>query len=433
MNKTILRLAIPNILSNLSIPLLGMVDTALMGHMDSPLFLGAVGIGGTIFNFLYWGLGFLRMGTTGLAAHAFGEGDKKKQNLILTHALMVAVFAALVFIIFQSAIGRFAFSFFPEQGNLLHYAELYFFVRIWAAPATISLYAFNGWFLGLQNARYPLIISVLGNLANIGFSVWFVIGMEWGIEGVAWATVLSQYISLLIALGLFFLSYAKEFQWPSFQELWDLESLKRFFSVNGDIFIRTLCLIFVFAVFTVESASFGAIILASNQVLRQFLDLMAYGVDGFAFAAESLVGRFMGEKQQEKLKSSLKGLFQWGIGLGLIFSLIYLVAGEYMISFFTDQPEVISTALTYLPWQFVIPLLASLAFMLDGVFLGATASAPMRNMMLISTFVFFLPALYFGKEVFGNHALWLSMTLFMLARAVSLWINLPRYIKVEEN
>lgn len=433
MNRRILYLAIPNILSNLSVPLLGMVDTALMGHLDSPIYLGAVGIGGTIFSFLYWGMGFLRMGTTGLAAQAYGQRDQLLLSRILIHGLAVGLLAALIFILFQIPIQRLAFTFFPASGSLLDQTALYFYVRIWAAPATIGLYALNGWFLGMQNARIPLFITLVANLSNIILSFVFVQVLNWEITGVAGATVIAQYLGFSAAILLLVLHYRKDWTWPDWSYLTDLNSLKKFLLVNGDIFVRTLCLLFVFAFFTVQSTAFGTVILAANQVLRQFLDIMAYGVDGFAFAAESLVGRYVGERKQKELREALKLLFAWGIGLGALFSLIFWIFGPQIILVFTDQQEVIKMARTYLPWQYFLPITASVAFMYDGAYLGATASRPMRNMMLLSTLGIFLPAWYLGKPYLENHALWLAMLLFMLFRGLTLgWVS-RKYLRIDHS
>ncbi|MCI4670840.1 MAG: MATE family efflux transporter [Bacteroidia bacterium] len=433
MNRRILYLAIPNILSNLSIPLLGMVDTALMGHLDSPVYLGAVGIGGTIFSFLYWSMGFLRMGTTGLAAQAYGQKDQQQLARILIHAAFVALASSLLFILFQIPINNFALGFFPAEQELLEKTSTYFYVRIWAAPATIGLYALNGWFLGMQNARIPLIITLIANLGNIILSYLFVRIYGWGIAGVASATAIAQYLGLGTALVLMYIHYKKDWVMPSRAYLTDLGALKKFLFVNGDIFIRTVCLIFVFAFFTVKSTTFGTAVLAANQVLRQFLDMMAYGVDGFAFAAESLVGRYFGEKKQEKLNQALRLLFIWGVGLGALFSMLFWILGNNFLSFFTNQEEVIEIAKVYLPWQYLLPLVASIAFMLDGAYLGATASRPMRNMMLLSTFGVFLPAWYLGEETLGNHALWLAIFLFMLVRAISLGVVTGKYLRIENS
>ncbi len=411
-----------------------MVDTALMGHLSSPIYLGAVGIGGALFNFLYWSLGFLRMGTTGLSAQAYGQGDRPQQLRILFQALGVGLGAAFLFLLFQWPIGKFGLSFFPAEEGLYEEALLYFSIRIWAAPATIGLYVFNGWFLGMQNARIPLIISVLGNILNILLSLYFVRELNMGVAGVAGATVMAQYLGIFLALGLWLKIFKRNYegQWPELSYVLDLGSLKRFFSVNSDIFIRTVCLIFVFSFFTVRSTAFGPLILAANQILRQFMDLMAYGVDGFAFATESLVGRFVGEAKQKQLKEALGLLFIWGVGIGLVFSLVYVFLGESLLSIFTDQEDVLEVALEYLPWQFVIPLVGSVAYMYDGAYLGATASRPMRNMMVFSTLLVFLPSWYLGEKYLGNHGLWLSMLLFMLARGLSLGLLSGRHLRLKE-
>ncbi|MEL6133231.1 MAG: MATE family efflux transporter, partial [Bacteroidota bacterium] len=331
MNKTILRLAIPNILTNLSVPLLGIVDTALMGHLDSPVYLGAVAIGGTVFSFLYWGMGFLRMGTTGLAAQAFGEENTQQQALILVHALSVALIASVLFLIFQVQIADLSFWLIPGDPEIIRQARIYFFIRIFAAPATISLYALNGWFLGMQNARIPMVLAIVGNLCNIVFSVLWVIQFDMGVAGVAWATVIAQYVTLGLALVLFSLFYLPKLDFPSRQTILDPPGLQKFFLVNADIFIRTVCLIFVFAFFTAQSSLLGPIVLAANQVVRQFQDVMSYGVDGFAFATESLVGKYKGAKDETQLKEALNRLFVWGLGLGVLFGIIYGLFGEEML------------------------------------------------------------------------------------------------------
>ncbi|MEO0638107.1 MAG: MATE family efflux transporter [Bacteroidota bacterium] len=433
MNKTILRLAIPNILTNLSVPLLGIVDTALMGHLDSPIYLGAVAIGGTVFSFLYWGMGFLRMGTTGLAAQAFGEKNAAQQALILTHALSVALIAGILLVAFQVPIAHLSFWLIPGEADIMEQAQIYFFIRIFAAPATISLYALNGWFLGMQNARIPMILAITGNIVNIGLSVLLVVHYEMGVAGVAWATVGAQYLTFGLSLILFSIFYFSKLQLPNKDAILDPQGLQKFFLVNADIFLRTVCLIFVFAFFTAQSSLLGPIVLAANQIVRQFQDIMAYGVDGFAFATESLVGRYMGAKDEENLRKALRLLFIWGIGLGLLFGIIYAVFGRVLLYIFTDQLPVIDVAQDYLIWIVFISIFASVAFMYDGAYIGATASKAMRNTMLFSTIVVFLPAYYLSLPWLEDHALWFSMLMFMLARTGSMAYLAPRNLFMKFN
>ncbi|MEM6767824.1 MAG: MATE family efflux transporter [Bacteroidota bacterium] len=438
MNKQILKLAIPNILSNLSVPLLGMVDTALMGHLDSAYYLGAIAIGSIVFNFIYWGFGFLRMGTTGLTAQAFGKEDQQEVMSILGRGLLVALGGSLIVILLHRLIGRISFfpihigssSFSLIQGEptIRELANTYFMIRIWAAPATLSLYALQGWFLGMQNVRYPMWLTIIINAANILFSFLFVYKLGMTSDGVALGTVCAQYLGLICGMYFFFNTYRPFLNHFSWDHLRNLEAIKHFFLVNSDIFIRTICLVLAFSVFTSASAAYGATILAANQVLLQYFHLMGYAVDGFAHAAESLVGRFTGAGESAHLRKAIRLLLIWGVGLGLVFVAAYALFGTQLLALFTDQPVIIKAAKEYLPWMFAIPVVGSIAFMWDGVFIGATASKGMRNTMLLSTFLIFLPALYLGKSYLQNHGIWLAMLLFMLARAVSMSVVAGKWI-----
>jgi multidrug resistance protein, MATE family len=427
MNRQILRLAIPNILSNLSVPLLGMVDTALMGRQAEPAYLGAVALGGMIFNFLYWGMGFLRMGTTGLTAQAFGQRDEKGQFRLLLQALLVAMAAGLSFVSLQIPIERLAFWLIPGEESVFELGREYYYVRIWAAPATIGLYVFNGWFLGMQNARVPMLLTIVGNALNIGLDLYFVQVQGMRADGVALATVIAQYASLALAFGCWLGLHRKLLRYLREVHVLDPASLQRFFRVNRDIFLRTVALVFAFAFFTAQSSGLDPLLLAANQILLQYLHLMAFGVDGFAFAAESLVGRFVGANDEASLRRVIRLLFRWGMGLGAIFSLGYLLGGEMMLRLFTDQEEVLEAARPYLGWMILLPLAGAYAYLWDGIYFGATATQPMRNAMLLVTGLVFLP-LALAAPVWGNHALWAALTLFMLARGVSLHLLAQRYI-----
>ncbi|MEM6264520.1 MAG: MATE family efflux transporter [Bacteroidota bacterium] len=428
MNKQILRLALPNILSNLSVPLLGMVDTALMGRMDAEEYLGAIALGGIIFSFVYWGFGFLRMGTTGLTANSLGTGDKQQVQYTLWRGLGVAAAGSVLVIGLQFPIEWISFWLIEGEPQVESLAADYFYIRIWAAPATIGLYVFHGWFLGMQNARFPMWLTIVVNVLNIVFNLMFVLGLGMKVEGVAWGTLIAQYGGLIMAIGLMKARYAHYLQTPRWAELWQGEALKRFFSVNLDIFIRTLCLIFTFAYFTAKASELGTLLLAANHVLLQYLMLMAYGVDGFAFAAESLVGKYKGQADREALREVISRLFKWGIGIGIAFSLLYALAGTPLLGLFTDQEEVISTASLYINWMILIPITAAVAFMWDGVYIGATATRPMRNTMVLATFGGFLPACEMGLMYVGNHGLWLAMAIFMVVRSISLSVLAKRWI-----
>ncbi len=419
-NKQILRLAIPNIISNLSVPMLSVVDTALMGHLPNSWSIGAVAVGSMVFNFVYWGFGFLRMGTTGLTAQARGKEDDKESSMILTRALLVAGIAALFLLLFQYLIAEISFGLIHASDNVEYFAKSYFYIRILAAPATLALYALTGWFLGMQNARFPMVVTIVVNILNVAFDAWFVLGLGMGSDGAAWGTVISQYTGLLLAfyfLKRYFSNYIRRF---SLAQILHKNELIRFFKLNGDIFIRTLCLIFTFSFFTAESASLGDKILAVNAILLQLWSVFSYGIDGFAFAAESLTGRFFGARDTEHLKSTVGFIFLWGTGLGAFFSLALLAFGREIISLFTNQTAIIETTIRYLGWTVAAPVINSISYIWDGIYIGAAASKAMRNTMLLALFLFFLPVYYIAVPYLGNDGMWLAMLLFMAIRGISL-------------
>ncbi len=422
MNKKILRLAIPNILSNLSIPLLSSVDTAVVGHLDEVYYLGAIAIGSMIFNFVYWGFGFLRMGTTGLTAQAFGGKNKSEINLVLFRALGVSITSALFILLIQIPLKEFSFFLVSAGENVEYYAASYFDIRIWAAPATLSLYAFQGWLLGMQNAKYPLIITLFANALNIIFNLYFVYALNMNSDGVAYGTVIAQYAALILTIVLIRKKYPSAFRFPKMKMIIDLAPMKKFFRVNFDIFIRTLCLIFTFSYFTVISAEFGDALLAANTILLQLWMILSYGVDGFAFAAESLTGKYIGARNSDKLKLTVKYSFAWGLGIGAVLSIVYLIFSDNIISLFTNNHLVIESAGLYIIWTVLAPLINSAAFIWDGIYIGATATKAMRNSMIAATFLIYLPIYHFTASIWGNHSIWVALLLFMLFRGLSLTI-----------
>jgi MATE family multidrug resistance protein len=419
MNKTILRLAVPNILSNLSIPLLGAVDTAMMGHMDGVDYLGAIALGGMIFNFVYWGFGFLRMGTTGLTAQAYGEDAVNLPKYVFFRASIVAILASFFLLLTQVWIERLAFYVVDSSASIEALGQSYFYIRIYAAPATLLLYAFTGFFLGMQNAKFPLYLAIASNVLNILFNLVFVFGFGLTSDGVAYGTVCAQYFALIVAIIMMIRRYPEQLRNVQKSVLLKADELKKFFRVNSDIFIRTLCLILTFSSFTVFSAEFGDKTLAVNAILLQFWSILAYGVDGFAYAAESLVGKLIGSKDTQSLKFAVKRIFQWGYGMALLVSLAFWLWSNSLLRFFTDQADLIELANAFIWWTIAAPIVNTACFMWDGIYIGATATKPMRNSMILSTSAYFI-AYFFTVEFFGNHSLWLGMTVFMLARGVLL-------------
>ncbi|SHG26755.1 multidrug resistance protein, MATE family [Fodinibius roseus] len=428
LNRKILNLAIPNIISNLSVPLLGAVDTALVGHLEEAYYLGAIALGGMIFNFIFWGFGFLRMGTTGLTAQAFGEENKNESIMTLARALTVAGLFSLLLLLLQVWIADLSFWLVEASPEVEHYTRIYFNIRIYTAPATLGLYAINGWFLGMQNARYPMIVTIVLNALNIALDVYFVYSLGMHVDGVAWGTLIARYTGLLLAVVLLFTRYRAWLSGYVHTLLLEMEALKKFFFVNRDIFIRTLCLIFTFSFFTAKSASFGDVVLAANSILLQLWMIVSYGTDGFAYAAESLVGRHTGSGQQKRVKLTVKYCFIWGTGIGLLASAVYAVFNVHILQIFTDQQEVIDMAMIYFLWTVAGPLVSSFSYIWDGVFIGATATGPMRDAMIMATLGCFLPAYFIGVPFLDNHALWMALTLFMIARGVTLTCYAPRHI-----
>lgn len=420
LNRQILQLAIPNILSNLSIPLLSSVDTALVGHMQGLEYLGAVAVGGMIFNFIYWGFGFLRMGTTGLTAQAFGNNNQLEISLVLGRALFIAAIIAISLLVLQYPLAILSFFLIKASPEVEIYAKSYFYIRIWAAPATLGIYAIQGWFMGMQNAKYPLYMALLINLSNILFSVIFVKVFQMDSDGVALGTVCAQYIGLFFSVYLFYNKYSNYVKRIARKALLESEAIKRFLFVNGDIFIRTICLVFVFSYFTAASAAFGDDILGANTILMQFWTILAYGIDGFAFAAESLVGKYVGAKAKADLKKIIEYLFLWSLGMGLALSTIFYAFDEQLLQLYTDKPLVINLAKKYIWWTIFAPIINGVCFIWDGIFLGATDTVALRNSMLICTLLIFLPIFFLLKETMENTALWLAMTVFMIARGISL-------------
>ncbi|MDE0424018.1 MAG: MATE family efflux transporter [Candidatus Poribacteria bacterium] len=425
-NKQIVNLTIPNIISNFSIPLLGAVDTALMGRLESEHYLGAVGIGGILFSFIYWGFGFLRMATTGLTAQAFGEKNLQECGRLLLRAVYIGITASLLLLIFQRQFADVSFSLIDASPEVEHLARVYFHIRIYAAPATLCLYAFHGVFLGLQNAHYPMLLTIVVNLINIILNLVFVKLLGMKVAGVALATAIAQYIGLLLAILLFFKRYRSLLTTWNIQEILAFSKLKRFLSISGDIFIRTLCLVFSHAYFTAKSAAMGDTFLAINTILLQYINLMSYAIDGFAFAAESMIGKYKGARDMQNLKRTTRQIFLWAFLFGIAITLVFAVLGKQMLYLFTNQMPLIEGAKPYLIWIIIAPVVNVAAYIWDGIFLGATASKALRDSAIVSTLIY-LSAVYLLMP-HGNHGLWCALTLLLVARGISLTLLAPKYL-----
>lgn len=415
------------ILSNVSVPLLGMVDTGVTGHLDRPVYLGAVAIGAMIFSFLYTGVNFLRMGTTGITAQSFGADDNDGLRVSLGQALVVSLLIALFLIALQVPLGSLAMHLLGPDPETRVYALEYFSIRIWSAPGTLANFALIGWFIGLQNARIPLLIFLTINLTNIVLDLVFVLVFGMKVDGVALASVFAEYSGLLVG-GAFAISALRkrEGHWP-ITRLINISAYKAFFSVNANLFIRTMALMFTLGFVTAQGARLGPLILAANAVLMNFQNLTAFGLDGLAHAAEALVGKAVGQKRRDVLEKSVRLTLRWSLVFSIGFTVIYLLAGPLIISVLTDLPEVREATIRYLPWMIASPLVSVWCFLYDGVYVGATRAKAMRDIMLVSTVAVFLPAWYFLQPL-GNDGLWLAFLIFMASRGIGMHIAYRRTV-----
>jgi MATE family multidrug resistance protein len=427
MNRKILNLAIPNIISNITVPLLGIVDLTLMGRLGDERYIGAIALGGMIFNFVYWGFVFLRMGTSGFTAQAFGKNDQKESVNILSRAMLVGLIGSFVVIVLQWPIERLGFWLIDGSRDVEEFARSYYYIRIWAAPATIMLYAFTGWFIGMQNARIPMIVAIVINLLNVGFNVVFVFGFGMKSDGVAWGTLLAQYSGLGLSIYYFRKKFGYMIALWERKAMTNLVALRRFFMVNKDIFIRTLALIFAVSFFTTKSAETNDTILAINTILFQFFIFFSYFVDGFANAGEALAGRYIGAGDRPNLLRSVKLTFVWALGVSVIFTLINAGVGKWILQLMTSNTEIVSGAIPFLPWVVLIPLISFVAFIWDGIYVGATVSNHMRNSILVALLVFLI--IYYATiDALDNHGLWLALSAFLLVRGIYLSVFARRSV-----
>lgn len=420
-------IAVPMILSNVSVPLLGMVDTGVTGHLDSSVYLGAVAIGAMIFSFLYTGVNFLRMGTTGIAAQSFGADDNDGLRVSLGQALIVAMLIAFTLIALQLPIGQLAMRLLGPDAETRTFALEYFSIRIWSAPGTLANYALIGWFIGLQNARIPLLIFLTINITNIVLDLLFVIVMGMKVDGVALASVFAEYSGLLVGAAFAIATLRKRAgHWPV-ARLVNFSAYKAFFSVNANLFIRTMALMFTLGFVTAQGARLGGLILAANAVLMNFQNLTSFGLDGLAHAAEALVGKAVGRKDRHAIEESVRLTLKWSLIFSVGFTAVYLIAGQFIIGILTDLPDVRETAIRYLPWMIASPLVSVWCFLYDGVYVGATRAKEMRNIMVASTLFVFLPAWYFLQPL-GNDGLWLAFLVFMASRGIGMHIGYRRTV-----
>ena len=428
MNRKILQLAIPSIVSNITVPLLGLVDVAIVGHLGSASYIGAIAVGGMLFNMIYWIFGFLRMGTSGMTAQVYGKRDLTEVVRTLLRAVGVGLLISLGLWILQSPILRGAFVLIDATEEVKRWASLYFNICIWGAPAILGLYGFAGWFIGMQNSRFPMFIAITQNIVNIAASLCFVFVLGMKVEGVALGTLIAQYAGLFMAFALWLKYYGRLKAYIDWNGLWGGEEMRRFFSVNSDIFFRTLCLVAVTTFFTSTGARQGDVILAVNTLLMQLFTLFSYIMDGFAYVGEALAGRFIGAKNDVGLRRCIRLLFLWGIGLSLSFTILYAFLGRDFLGLLTNDTSVIEASGDYFYWVLAIPLCGFSAFLWDGIFIGATATRQMLYSMLVASATFFIIYYLFYRSM-GNHALWMAFLGYLSLRGGMQWI-LWRYRKI---
>lgn len=427
LNKQILRLAIPSIVTNITVPLLGMVDVAIVGHIGNASYIAAIALATMVFNLIYWNFGFLRMGTSGLTAQAYGADNQAECLSILVRGMTIALVAAVLLIALQQPIDFLCRRYIRSSQETLDLTLVYFHIRIWAAPATLGLYALKGWFIGMQNAKAPMWIAILLNIINIVGSLLFVFVFHYGIAGVAWGTVIAQYSGLAMAIGIWLKQYGHMRHGIRVRESLRLEEMTRFFKINADIFLRTLCLIAVFTFIPYISAEMGDEVFAANTLLMQLFTLLSYIMDGFAYAGESLVGRFVGMRDEQALRRVVRLLLLWGLGMATLFTLLYATCGRGLLGILTNKQDVIDTAMQYMVWTVLVPFTGFAAFIYDGIYIGATASKAMRNVMFVATAVFFI-AYYALHRTLGNDGLWIAFLLFLTLRGGIMWLGQRRWI-----
>ncbi len=417
MNKRILGLAVPSIISNITVPLLGLVDVSIVGHLGSATYIGAIAVGGMLFSMIYWIFGFLRMGTSGLTAQAYGRRDLAEVILLFVRSLGIAFGLALLLTLLQYPILKVAFTLIDATPAIKDLASLYFRICIWGAPAVLGLYSFAGWFVGMQNSRFPMYIAITQNVVNIAASLFFVFVWNRGVAGVALGTLVAQYAGLLMASLLWYGYYRRLWQKLNWQMLTDYEAMRSFFILNRDIFFRTLCLVAVTTYFTSRGAEQGDIILAVNTLMMQLFTLYSYIMDGFAYAGEALTGHYVGAHNQADLRRMIRTLFAWGVGLALAFTLLYGIGGSSFLGLLTNEQEVLNASSDYFYWVLAIPLAGMAAFLWDGIYIGATASRQMLYSMLVASVSFFILQRIFQQQM-GNHALWMAFIAYLFLRGL---------------
>jgi MATE family multidrug resistance protein len=446
-DRQILKIALPSIVSNITVPLLGMIDVAIVGHMGSPAYIGAVAVGSMIFNLVYWLFGFLRMGSSGMTSQALGRRDMAAVAGLLVRSVTLALGIALLLVVLQVPMKWVSFLLIGPTEDVAPLAATYFYIVVWGAPAVLGLYSLSGWFIGMQNTRFPMIIAIGQNVVNIlaSLTLVYVFGMK--IEGVALGTVIAQYAGFIVALGLLGRYYGRLFRGGRSVECGGRYVLRKnqhheyppstlhtphsskqfldFLRINRDIFLRTLCLVAVNLFFTSAGARQGAVILSVNTVMMQLYLFFSYFMDGFAYAGEALGGKAYGAKNKTAFHETLRRLWRWMLIVTIAYTLLYIIGGEWIVSLLTDEPQVLEASGDYLWWAWLIPAAGCVAFIWDGIFIGLTATRGMLLSSFLSALVFF--GVYaLAAASLGNHGLWLAQVVYLAMRGLlqTVWYRL---------
>lgn len=422
MNKRILQLAVPSILANITIPLVGVVDTAIVGHISDASAIGGIAIGTMLFDLLYWNFGFLRVGTSGMTAQAFGRGDRTECTRLLTQSLGIVGIATMAIWVLQWLFVTAVLACVPCSPEVASFAREYFFVRIWAAPATLSLLAMKGWFIGMQDTVSPMAVDILVNVVNMVVSYVLAVHTPLGPIGVAYGTLVAQYSGLVLAVMILWLKYHLQSTRAELRAALRWDRMRRLMQLNGNLFIRSLCFMVVYVGFTSLASKYGDTELAVSAILMKLFMLFSYFVDGFAFAGEALVGRYIGERAPQMTRRAVRLLFNWSLGVGLIFTAVYALWGDDCIRLITTDMMVIDGARPYMVWLIAMPIVSTLAFMWDGVYVGATAGIQIRNSMIWAA-VAFVGAYLACYRWIGVQAIYVAYFAHLLARVVYLSIQ----------
>lgn len=419
-NKPILDIALPAIVSNITVPLLGLVDVAIVGHLGAAAYIAAIAVGGMTFNVIYWLFGFLRMGSSGLTSQALGRRDLSEVTRILVRSVGIAMAIAALLLLLQKPIVMLAMAIMRPSATTLPLASTYFYILIWGAPAMLGLFSLSGWYIGMQNSRVPMAVSIMQNIVNIAVSTFLVFGCGMKVEGVACGTLVAQWSGFLFAVAMAVKHYGRLRRHFSWTGVWTREALLRFFRVNRDIFLRTLCLVSVMLFFTSAGAWQGDVVLAVNTLLMQFYLLFSYVMDGFAYAGEAVGGRYYGAGNAVGLRQTVSRLFRWGWTMALAFTFVYWAGGDALLNLLTDEPSVVAASHDYWWWALAVPATGMAAFVWDGIYIGCTRTRGMLVSSAVACFSFFV--LYFLLTPFwANHGLWLAFVCYLSVRGMVQW------------